>query len=374
MLNTKYSQDIQNHIDQKTKPLGALGQLEQVAHRLALIQSQGKDQAVTTIEIRKPSLIIFAGDHGIADEGVSIAPSAVTQQMVLNFLNGGAAINCFCTVNDIDLTIVDTGILLPIDQELVEQASVQKENPTLVTQRLGRRTANFAKEAAMADEQVERGLVLGGQIVSTKVSQGSNLIMFGEMGIGNTSSASAILAALSESDVELCVGLGTGISDEQLALKTQLVSKGVARCVELSEQSDLSHKSVLTSHNLSPQNLCPHKVLAEVGGFEIVQMVGAFLSAYQHKTPVLVDGFIVSVAAYVATLIEPNAREYMIFAHRSEESGHKIVLHKLNAEPLLDLGLRLGEGTGAALALPIIKASAQFYNHMASFESAGVTV
>lgn len=376
MLNTKYSQDIQNHIDQKTKPLGALGQLEQVAHQLALIQSQGKEQAVKAIEIRKPSLIIFAGDHGIADEGVSIAPSAVTQQMVLNFLNGGAAINCFCAVNDIDLTVVDTGILLPIekapiektlieqepeDKAPVEQALVQKESPILVTQRLGTRTANFAKEAAMSDEQVERGLFLGGQIVSKKVSQGSNLIMFGEMGIGNTSSASAILAALSGSEVEHCVGLGTGISDEQLALKTQLVSKGVARCLD----------SLSLSNN---EKLSPHKALVEVGGFEIVQMVGAFLSAYQHKTPVLVDGFIVSVAAYVATLIEPNSREYMIFAHRSEESGHKIVLQKLNAEPLLDLGLRLGEGTGAALALPIIKASAQFYNHMASFESAGVTV
>ncbi|MGF1755696.1 nicotinate-nucleotide--dimethylbenzimidazole phosphoribosyltransferase, partial [Vibrio makurazakiensis] len=324
MLNTQYSQEIQHRIDQKTKPLGALGQLEKVAHQLALIQSQGQELATTTIEITQPSITIFAGDHGIADEGVSIAPSAVTQQMVLNFLHGGAAINCFCDVNDIDLMVVDTGILL----------EVESDDSKLVRQRLGTRTENFSKQAAMSSEQVELGLQLGKQVITQRIAQGSNLVMFGEMGIANTSSATAILSALSGSDVEACVGFGTGISSEQLALKTQLIKQGVARC----------------------KGLSPTEVLAEVGGFEIVQMVGGFLAAYENKTPVIVDGFIVSVAAYVATLINPEARDYMIFAHRSEESGHKIALELLDADPLLDLGLRLGEGTGAALALPIIKA------------------
>ncbi|WP_261885746.1 nicotinate-nucleotide--dimethylbenzimidazole phosphoribosyltransferase [Vibrio pomeroyi] len=342
MLDTKYSQYIQHRIDQKTKPLGALGLLEKVAHQLALIQSQGKESAVEHIELNKPSIIIFAGDHGIADESVSIAPSAVTQQMVLNFLSGGAAINCFCAVNDIDITVVDTGILLPIESE----------NPMLISQRLGTRTNNFANEAAMSLETVKRGIELGSALVSRTISDGTNIIMFGEMGIGNTSSASAILSALANRTAVECVGLGTGINNEQLARKVEVVEQGVARC----------------------KGLDPKSILAQVGGYEIVQMVGGFLGAYQSRTPVLVDGFIVSVAAYVATLIEPNCRDYMIFAHRSEESGHKILLELLGAEPLLDLGLRLGEGTGAALAMPIIRAAAEFYNNMASFESAGVTV
>ena len=354
MLDTQYSQYIQHRIDQKTKPLGALGLLEKVAHQLALIQSQGKQAAVEYIELNKPSIIIFAGDHGIADEGISIAPSAVTQQMVLNFLSGGAAINCFCAVNDIDITVVDTGILLP----------VESDSDMLISQRLGTRTNNFANEAAMSFETVERGIELGTELISRTISNGTNIIMFGEMGIGNTSSASAILSALANRAAAECVGLGTGINNEQLARKVAVVEQGVARCkgLDAKEVKDLTDLKDIK------------EVLAQVGGYEIVQMVGGFLGAYQNKTPVLVDGFIVSVAAYVATLIEPNCRDYMIFAHRSEESGHKILLELLDAEPLLDLGLRLGEGTGAALAMPIIRAAAEFYNNMASFESAGVTV
>ncbi|EAQ53590.1 MULTISPECIES: nicotinate-nucleotide--dimethylbenzimidazole phosphoribosyltransferase [Vibrio] len=342
MLDTQYSQYIQHRIDQKTKPLGALGLLEKVAHQLALIQSQGKETAVEHIELNKPRIIIFAGDHGIADEGVSIAPSAVTQQMVLNFLSGGAAINCFCAVNNVEITVVDTGILLP----------VESDSDMLISQRLGTRTNNFANEAAMSLETVERGIELGTELVSRTISNGTNIIMFGEMGIGNTSSASAILSALANRTADECVGLGTGINNEQLARKVAVVKQGVARCI----------------------NPDAKEVLSQVGGYEIVQMVGGFLGAYENRTPVLVDGFIVSVAAYVATLIEPSCRDYMIFAHRSEESGHKILLELLDAEPLLDLGLRLGEGTGAALAMPIIRAAAEFYNNMASFASAGVTV
>ncbi|OEE73314.1 nicotinate-nucleotide--dimethylbenzimidazole phosphoribosyltransferase [Vibrio splendidus] len=348
MLDTQYSQYIQHRIDQKTKPLGALGLLEKVAHQLALIQSQGKEAAVEHIELNKPSIIIFAGDHGIADEGVSIAPSAVTQQMVLNFLSGGAAINCFCAVNNVEITVVDTGILLP----------VESDSDMLISQRLGTRTNNFANEAAMSLETVERGIELGTELVSRTISNGTNIIMFGEMGIGNTSSASAILSALANRTADECVGLGTGINNEQLARKVAVVKQGVARCKGL-DLKEVKHTK---------------EVLSQVGGYEIVQMVGGFLGAYQNRTPVLVDGFIVSVAAYVATLIEPSCRDYMIFAHRSEESGHKILLELLDAEPLLDLGLRLGEGTGAALAMPIIRAAAEFYNNMASFESAGVTV
>ncbi|YCO05362.1 nicotinate-nucleotide--dimethylbenzimidazole phosphoribosyltransferase [Vibrio sp. VNB-15] len=347
-MDRSFASEIQARIDNKTKPVGALGLLEKVALELALIQSQDKPQAVETIEIRKPTMLVFAGDHGIAEEGVSIAPSAVTQQMVANFLAGGAAINCFCDLNQIDFKVIDCGMLSPIDTLVPDF----KHHPNLIEKRLGNGTANFAKQTAMSLEQVALGLEYGAKVAEHAILSGSNLLMFGEMGIGNTSSASALLTALSPLEVDHCVGYGTGITQEQLNCKIKLVAQGVNRCRDLDTKGSL----------------------AQVGGFEIVQMVGAFLEAKRHKTPVLVDGFIVSVAAYVATLLDEETRDYMLFAHNSEENGHKFVLECLQAEPLLDLGLRLGEGTGAALALPLVKAAAQFYNKMASFESAGVTV
>ena len=342
MFDTRFSAEIQQRIDQKTKPLGALGQLEKVAHQLALIQSQGKEQAVDKIAIEQPTVLVFAGDHGIAEEGVSIAPSAVTQQMVLNFLAGGAAVNCFCRANDVAIKVIDCGILLPVEQD----------TPFLVKQRLGERTANLAVEPAMSKEQVEQGMTLGRQVVESVINQGCNLIMFGEMGIGNTSSAAALLAAATGEPAEQCVGYGTGVSTEQLAKKKRLVSQGVARCDTTDAKT----------------------VLAELGGFEIVQMVGGFLAAAEQGVPVLVDGFIVTVAALLANQIDPRCRDYLIFAHQSHESGHRIALERLDAEPLLDLSMRLGEGTGAVLAVPLLKAAAEFYNNMASFAEAGVTV
>ncbi|NAW69268.1 nicotinate-nucleotide--dimethylbenzimidazole phosphoribosyltransferase [Vibrio sp. V27_P1S3P104] len=347
-LDLSFQHQITQRIAQKTKPLGSLGQLESLAYQLALIQSQGKKHAVDTIILNTPSVVVFAGDHGIADEGVSIAPSAVTHQMVMNFLSGGAAINCFCRANDVQIMVVDCGILLPIETE----------HSHLVVQRLGERTQNFVQQAAMTPQQVEQGLEYGQQLVMKVIHAGSNLVMFGEMGIANTSSAAALLAALSGLPSETCVGMGTGISPEQFEKKQMLIDQSVLRCQTV----------------MGDQKRDPKQTLAQLGGFEIVQMVGGFLAAAQHNTPVIVDGFIATVAAYVATLLNPSCRDYMIFAHRSHESGHQAVLQLLEAKPLLDLGLRLGEGTGAVLAVPLLRAAAEFYNTMASFEQAGVTV
>ena len=342
MLDKSHSDAIWHRINRKTKPLGSLGKLEHIAHKLALIQGQGKSDVVTEIKIKQPTVIVFAGDHGIAREGVSIAPQEVTQQMVRNFLAGGAAINCFCRANDVDLFIVDTGILVP----------VETDSPQLISQRLGSSTENFAQKPAMTKEQVEQGLEYGEKIVKKVVDSGSNLIMFGEMGIGNTSSAAAILAALSRRSVEKCVGLGTGINDQQVRKKRQLVQQGVNRC--------------------RGQNV--QEILRQVGGFEIAQMVGGFLAAEKYNTPIIVDGFIATAAAYVAAKINPRCREYMLFAHQSHESGHKFMLQELAATAWFDLSLRLGEGTGSVLAVPLVKASVEFYNHMASFEQAGVDI
>lgn len=333
---------IQHKIDNKTKPLGALGQLEEVALQMALIQARGSEHAPEKIEINQPTLILFAGDHGIAEQGVSIAPSVVTQQMVANFLKGGAAANCFCRVNDVAMQIVDCGMI----------ARVSSDNPDYFEQPLGNGTQDFSAEPAMTPEHVERGLNMGAERVHQIATQGCNTVLFGEMGIANTSSASAILAALSQQPVEQCVGYGTGITNDQLELKKALIETALARF----DSRD------------------PKEVLVEVGGFEIVQMVGAFIAAQERNIAVLVDGFIVTIAAYVASLIKPACLQQMIFAHRSHESGHQLVLSLLEAKPLLDLDLRLGEGTGAVLALPLLRASAEFYNNMASFEQAGVTV
>lgn len=329
-----------NNINQKTKPLGALGQLEDIALQIALIQHQ--EQKTEKLAINNPVMLVFAGDHGIADEGVSIAPSAVTQQMVLNFLAGGAAINCFCRSNNLPLKVIDAGIKFEI-------------TPTphnLISQRIAAGTKNFAQESAMTPEQAEQALQLGAKLAENEIRAGANLLAFGEMGIGNSSSAAAILAAISKAPIENCVGLGTGINPEQLAKKIALVKQGVARITDAG----------------------PINILAEVGGFEIAQICGAMLATAAAGKIILVDGFIVTAAALLATQLQPNARGYMIFAHQSEEAGHQLMLRLLNAKPLLNLGLRLGEGTGAALALPLVQAAISFYNDMATFESAGVTV
>lgn len=354
MLDDQFDHQIQQRIDQKTKPLGALGQLEKLAFQLAKIQSNRAGHFVERLSIDHPSIIIFAADHGIAEQGVSIAPSVVTQQMVSNFLQGGAAINCFCRVNSIDFSVVDCGLLTPVT---VAQLT---DKQTLLLSRLGQGTNDFSTGPAMTLEQVEQGLLSGRKIVDNKLSQGCELLMFGEMGIGNTSSASALLSANFAIDVDTSVGRGTGIDDNQWRLKRQLVKQGVERflavqsaasCVETVKQS-----------------------LAELGGYEIVHLVGAFLQASERKIPVLVDGFIISVAAALACKIAPESKQFMIFAHTSEESAHRALLEQLEVRALLDLGLRLGEGTGAALAMPLVKCAAEFYNTMASFDSAGVTV
>jgi nicotinate-nucleotide--dimethylbenzimidazole phosphoribosyltransferase len=335
-----YEKKIRLQINGKTKPLGALGDLENLAKSLAIIFGQYE-----SIQINEPTMFVFAGDHGFACEGVSIAPSEVTQQMVLNFLNGGAAINCFCRTNNMKLKIVDAGILLPIDDE------------RLIQQSLGLATNNFLNERAMTLIQVNEGLIFGKRLVEQQVNQGCNIFGFGEMGIGNTSSAAAIQAVLMNIDIAQCVGRGTGIDDDTFVKKKQL----------LIEALDFHQQS------LSALQFNPLSVLSTFGGFEIVQMVGAMLAAAENRSVILVDGYIATAAALAASKISPNSRDYMIFCHRSQERGHQLMLEYLSAKPLLDLGLRLGEGTGAALALPLVRAAASFYNDMASFESAGVT-
>ena len=345
-LSHQYDAEIQHIIDNKTKPVGALGVLESVASQLARIQSERQAAFAKTLTLNKPTMLVFAADHGIAQHGVSIVPSDVTQQMVLNFLNGGAAINCFCRLNNIHLNVIDAGM-----QREIEEATANA-HPEFFNQRLGAGTLDFSAQPAMSREQVIKGIELGTQMANAEIDKGSELLMFGEMGIGNTSAAAAIVSALGNIPVAATVGRGTGITVEQLMKKQRLIQLALSR---------FSEREPLT-------------VLAQVGGFEIVQIVGAILACAERKIPMLIDGFIVSAAAFAAFKIDKNVRDYLIFSHCSHENAHRLLLGEFAAKPLLDLSLRLGEGTGAALAFPLLNAAMSFYNDMASFESAGVTV
>ena len=335
-INHEFDNDIQHKIDNKTKPPGALGDLELIAKQVAQILDKEKP------EITKPKLLVFAGDHGIAASGVSIAPSEVTTQMVTNFIMGGAAINVFCRQTGFDLEVIDCGILLPAEVEGV------------INQRLGEGTQPIHQQQAMTLETVKKGFELATERVDFHHQNGTNLIAFGEMGIGNTSSASAIMAAVLNKKAADCVGAGTGIDVETLKRKQQLV-----------EQALTLHQDNLTD---------PLSILACLGGFEIVQMTGAMLAAAERNMIVVVDGFIATAAAMLAVQINEHVQDYMIFAHQSDEQGHKMMMSHLNAKPLLQLNMRLGEGSGAALALPLIQAAVGFYNDMASFDDAGIEI
>jgi nicotinate-nucleotide--dimethylbenzimidazole phosphoribosyltransferase len=320
------------------------------------------------ITLTKPTMLVFAGDHGINEEGLSIAPSEVTRQMVLNFLNGGAAINCFCRSNQINLTVIDCGIVTAITPVELPEESMINSSPKLVEHRLGKGTANFSKQPAMSMSQVEQGFSFGEVVTSQIISDGVEIVLLGEMGIANTSSASALMAALSRYSVDECVGRGTGISDEQFVKKLALIKTSLTRVgslIPLEKPLELSDQQIMI-------------LLCEVGGFEIVQMVSSIITAAAANVPVVIDGFIVTVAALVAIRLQPNVSEYLFYAHVSQEKAHHLLLDELmksnDLQPLLSLGLRLGEGTGAALALPLIQAAASFYNDMASFAEAGVTV
>jgi nicotinate-nucleotide--dimethylbenzimidazole phosphoribosyltransferase len=341
-VDVSHHEKIQTNIDQKTKPVGALGQLEMLANQLAKIT--GPD----TINLSGARMLVFAGDHGIAQQGVSIAPPEVTQQMVANFVSGGAAINCFCRVNDMAISVIDAGMLAKVD------------HPDVIDQSLGNGTQNIAEAPAMSIITAEQGLAKGAALVREFADTGTNVFGFGEMGIGNTSSASALLSVFCGYTATETVGRGTGISDDVLAKKIQLVDKAIQR-----------HQAV-TGFELDAQSSVLD-TLAGLGGFEIVQMVGAMLGAAERQCIILVDGFIASIAALAAVRFNPDARGYMVFCHHSEERAHRYILDDLQAIPLLNLGLRLGEGTGAALAYPLLKAAAAFFNDMASFADAGVT-
>lgn len=323
---------LRHKIAHKTKPLGALGRLEGLALQLGLIQQSD------TITLREPQMVVFAADHGIAAEGVSAYPQAVTVQMVGNMLAGGAAINVFARQHGFALQVVDAGV-----------AADFAPHPQLLQRKIAHGTRNMRHEPAMTAAQARAALQAGMDIAA---SLPGNAVAFGEMGIANTSAAALLFARLAAVGIEEATGRGTGLDDAQLAHKRQVLANALAR-----------HAGAVQ----------PLDALAALGGFEIAMMAGAMLQAAGERRIVLVDGFIAGAAALVAQALAPAAQDYMVFCHRGDEQGHRLLLAHLKAQPLLDLGLRLGEGTGALLAWPLLQSAANFLNEMASFESAGVS-
>lgn len=332
-------EQLQHKINNKTKPLGALGMLEELALKIGLIQNS------LSPVISKPHIVVFAGDHGIAATGkVNPYPQAVTAQMVLNFVNGGAAINVFTKQHNIGLTVVDAGVNIDFDPSL-----------PIVHAKINHSTADYSEYNAMSIDEVNTAIEKGGSIVQALFDDGCNTIGFGEMGIGNTSSASLIMHHLLSLPLSECVGRGTGSTDEQLQQK-------------LATLEDASRL-----HELNRYDITPHQLLCRIGGFEIAMMTGAYHKAAELNMVIVVDGFIATAALLVAKQYNQTITDHCIFAHCSDENGHRKMLEHLNAKPLLQLGMRLGEGTGAALAIPLLQSAVQFLNEMASFESAGVS-
>lgn len=330
--NPELAQALDNAINHKTKPLGSLGALETLAKQIGLIQ------ATRHVTLSAPAILVFAADHGVVEEGVSAYPQDVTWQMVENFLAGGAAINIFAAQSGCTLRIIDAG---------VNHAFGPREG--LVDRKLANGTHNFARQAAMSRYTCEAALASG--MALAEEVQG-NVIGFGEMGIGNTTAAAALMHKLTGIPVAQCVGAGTGLSADGVLHKQRVIEAAVAM-----------HGTVDD----------PLEVLATFGGLEIAMMAGAMLKASQLRKVLLIDGFIVTSALLVAARLQPAILDYCVFSHCSDEQGHRQMLEALGAQPLMALRLRLGEGTGCALALPLLHAAVNFLNQMATFESAQVS-
>ncbi|WP_333612933.1 nicotinate-nucleotide--dimethylbenzimidazole phosphoribosyltransferase [Psychrobacter sp.] len=335
--NHELRQQLQQIVDQKTKPLGALGRLETLAVQLGLIQG------TTTPQITQPQIRVFAADHGLTKHGTSAYPSAVTAQMVHNFLKGGAAINVLARQHHIELKVVDAGV----DADFAN--SPFKDHEQLLDYKVRHGSRDALIEPAMTAEECLAALANGMDVVKNMTG---NLLIVGEMGIGNTSAASLLLAKLGDIAIDACIGRGTGLDDAGLQHKTSILTQVLAR-----------HSEAQT----------PFDILAALGGLEIAMMAGALMQAASERRILLIDGFIASSALLAAERLAPGVVQYAVFAHHSVEPGHAHLLKLLNAEPLLNMGMRLGEGSGAALAYPLLQSACAIINEMASFNDAGIS-
>ena len=330
--NSNLSKYLQSKLDNKTKPIRALGRLENLALRIGLILGNKNPELI------QPQMLVCAADHGLAAEGISDYPSDVTWQMVENFLAGGAAVSVLSKQNNISLNVVDCG---------VRHDFSPREG--LIIQKVSNGTANSLYEPAMSNEECQKAMNNGMNIT---LNLPGNALLIGEMGIGNSSAAAMLLSRLTDNDIGSCTGSGTGMFGDDLKTKTVILEK------------------VLKKHKDAKE---PLDALAAFGGLEIATLAGAVIQAASERRVIVVDGFIASSAVLVASKIEPAVLDYCIFSHRSDEQGHSLMLRGMGADPLLDLKLRLGEGSGAALAWPLLMSACAIIREMASFETAGVS-
>lgn len=337
-VSVDLDQHIWDKLNQKTKPPGSLGELEQLSFQIARIQQ------TLTPDLIKPMVLVFAGDHGVANSGlVNPYPQEVTHQMVLNFLSKGAAINALAQVAEMDVAVIDAGVNYRFDPDL-----------PLINAKMGFGTADYCSQPAMDLKLCHQAIERGAQVVKEFADKGTNVVGFGEMGISNSSSASLIMSTLCGIPLSECVGMGTGAVGDFFTQKLSTL-ENAQRYHGLNQKDD------------------PVKILATFGGFEIVQMVGGMIEAASRKCVIMVDGFISTAAFLVAHALAPSVLEFAVLTHKSGEQGHTKALFHLGASPILQLGMRLGEGTGCAAAYPIVKMAVAIMNEMASFDTAGVS-
>jgi len=335
-VNPDLLQQAQERLDNKTKPPGSLGRLEEFARRMAAIS--GTEEP----DLAKKVVFTFAADHGVVEEGVSLYPKEVTTQMVFNFLAGGAGVNVLARHSGAEVRVVDVGV----DHDF-------GDTPGMLHRKVARGTRNFTKGAAMTREEMVAALQVGIDLADQCRAEGVGLVGTGEMGIGNTTPSSAIIAVISGLSVREVTHRGTGIGDAALVNKIRVIEEGVAL------------------NKPDPQD--PLDVLAKVGGLEIAAIAGLVLGCAANSIPVVIDGFISTAGALIASELHPNVRDYIFAAHQSVEIGHRFMLERIGVRPILDLDFRLGEGTGAALAMGLIEAGVKVMKEMATFEQAGVT-
>ncbi len=328
--------ELQDKIDNLTKPKGSLGQLEELALQIGAIQQS------LSPKLTAPHHIVFAADHGIVDQNISASPKEVTRQMVYNFLEGGAGINFLARQHNIELMIVDAGV----DHDLSDSY------PRVIDMKIGYGTRSYLSEAAMSNDECKRAIELGASATDMCAEKGCNIISFGEMGITNTSSSSLWMSLLCGTPLRDCVGAGSDNTGKIINHKYEVLRTAVKNY-----KGDSS----------------PEDIMRYFGGFEMVESVGAMLSAAQRGMIVVIDGFIMSACALMASKLEPSFLEYAIFGHCGDEVGHKLLLDQMEAKPILNLGLRLGEGTGALCAYPIIESSVRMICEMSSFKKVAVT-
>ncbi len=337
-LKRKWFEIAQKRLDSLTKPRGSLGKLEEFAAKLVAIFENDMPS------IEKKAVFVFAGDHGVVEEGVSAYPKEVTAQMVYNFLRGGAGINVLAKHVGAEVFVIDIGV----DADLSHI-----NHPNFISSKVVWGTKNFTKEPAMTEEEAKKCIELGKELAYKYAELGYNLIATGDMGIGNTTPSSAICAAITGEDVKNVVGRGTGVDNKTLENKIKVI------------------ENALKLHKPDPKNGLD--VLSKVGGAEIGGIAGLVLGAAEKRIPVVIDGFISTAGALIAYTLEPNVKDYIFAGHLSEEKGHKVMLDYMGLEPILRLNMRLGEGTGAVLAMNLIEAGLKIYKEMATFEEAGVS-